>query len=76
MMFAGVIYPLSMAPQVFEVFRGNTEGVSVVSWIISMFFSVLFITYGYIHQIRLMFMTNILWLVMQALVVIGLLVSH
>lgn len=73
MMFAGVVYPLSTVPQIVEVFRGNTAGVSLLSWIIYIIFSMLFITYGYVHRIKLMFMTNILWLIMQTIVVIGLL---
>lgn len=72
MMFAGAIYPLSTVPQIIEIFKGNTAGVSLVSWVIYVIFSVLFITYGYVHRIKLMFMTNILWLIMQSVVVVGL----
>lgn len=76
MMFAGVVYPLSTTPQVIEVFKGNTDGVSLASWAVYMVFSVLFSTYGYLHKIKLMFMTNILWFIMQGLVVIGILASR
>ncbi len=71
MMVAGVIYPLTSIPQIIEVFSGNTAGVSILSWGGFMFFTVLFTAYGYVHKIRLIYVTNLLWLIMQGAVITG-----
>ncbi|MDB5187264.1 MAG: hypothetical protein JWM07_736 [Candidatus Saccharibacteria bacterium] len=72
---AAFLYPLSGLPQVVEVFNGHTVGVSLWSWLSFVCFSALFLAYGLIHKIAPMIITNILWLVVDSLVIIGLLVS-
>lgn len=72
---AAFLYPLSGLPQVVEVFNGQTEGVSLWSWVGFMGFSGLFLAYGLIHKIPPMIITNILWLAVDGLVIIGLLAS-
>ena len=69
---ASFIYPLMALPQVFGVYSGNTEGVSLVSWIGFLFFSVMFFTYGMIHKVKPMIITNSIWVMVDGLVVIGL----
>lgn len=71
---ASFLYPLCSLPQVIEVFNGNTEGVSLLSWMGFMIFSVLFLVYGLIHKITPMIITNVLWLLVDGLVIIGLLI--
>jgi uncharacterized protein with PQ loop repeat len=65
------LYPLSGIPQVFEVFQGHVDGVSVISWIAFMVFSSLFLVYGIFHKIVPMIITNFLWLIVDGIVVIG-----
>lgn len=72
---AAFLYPLSGLPQVIEVFNGQTEGVSLWSWLGFMCFSALFLAYGLIHKIAPMIITSILWLAVDSLVIIGLLAS-
>lgn len=72
---AAFLYPLSSLPQVVEVFNGHTEGVSILSWVSFMGFAALFLAYGLIHKITPMIITNILWLAVDGLVIVGLLVS-
>lgn len=72
---AAFMYPLSGLPQVIEVFNGQTEGVSIWSWVSFMGFSALFLAYGLIHKIPPMIITNILWLAVDGLVIIGLVTS-
>lgn len=72
---AAFMYPLSGLPQVIEVFNGHTDGVSLLSWFGFIGFSALFLTYGLIHKIAPMIITNILWLAVDCLVIVGLIVG-
>ncbi len=74
-MLAAIAYPLSSLPQVIDVFRGESEGVSILSWSMFAFFSLLFIIYGLIHKVKPMVVTNALWFVAQSLIVIGVLID-
>lgn len=75
-LIAAFLYPLSGLPQVFLVFHGNSEGVSLTSWLGFMAFSLLFLIYGTVHKIKPMAITNILWLIVEGLVVIGVLLNR
>ena len=68
------LYPLSGIPQVIEVFRGNTGGVSLLAWFGFMLFSFLFLIYGLAYKIKPMIITNILWFIVEGLVVTGILI--
>jgi hypothetical protein len=70
---AAFMYPLSGLPQVIEVFSGHAVGVSLWSWVSFLAFSTLFLAYGLIHKITPMIITNILWLAIDGLVIVGLL---
>jgi uncharacterized protein with PQ loop repeat len=72
---AAFMYPLSGLPQVIEVFNGHADGVSLLSWFGFIGFSALFLTYGLIHKIAPMIITNILWLAVDSLVIVGLIVG-
>lgn len=72
---AAFLYPLSALPQVIEVFNGQTAGVSLWSWLSFICFSALFLAYGLIHRITPMIITNILWLAVDSLVIVGLLIN-
>ena len=72
---AAFAYPLSGIPQIIEVANGNIAGVSLLSWIGFTAFSTLFFVYGVIHKITPMIITNLLWLIID-LVVVGLVLFH
>lgn len=66
-------YPLSALPQALEALKGNVEGVSISSWLSFMLFSMFFIVYGTVHKIKPMIIANVLWFIIDALVVVGVL---
>lgn len=72
---AAFLYPLSGLPQVVEVFNGTASGVSLMSWLSFICFSALFLAYGLLHRITPMIITNILWLAVDGLVIVGLLAT-
>lgn len=71
MLTAAFIYPVTGIPQIVQVFNGNTEGVSVLSWAGFTFFVSIFLVYSIIHRIKPMIITYAMWLVVDVLVVVG-----
>lgn len=72
---ASFMAPLNGIPQVIAVFNGTTNGVSLFSWLGFLVFSTLFFIYGLIHKIKPMMITNILYAIIDGLVVLGLILS-
>jgi uncharacterized protein with PQ loop repeat len=72
---AAFVYPMSALPQIFDVFSGKAEGVSVISWLCFAVFSALFLVYGLVHKVRPMIVTNLLWIIIEVTVVVGV-VAH
>lgn len=68
---ASVLYPFSAFPQVLAVFSGRTEGVAVLSWVIFLLCASLFLLYGVRRRVMPMIVSNSIWIVMDALVIIG-----
>lgn len=73
---AAFIFPMTGIPQVIEVFQGSIEGVSLWSWIGFAAFSGFFMLYGIVHRIMPMIVTNVLWLAVDSLVVLGVAAHH
>ncbi len=70
---AAALYPLSTIPQVIEVFQGDTQGISLTTWVGYVIFASLFLSYGLIHKVKPMIIGNSLWLAVDVLVVAGVL---
>lgn len=70
-LFVSVLYPLSAVPQIIAVFSGRTEGVAVLSWMVFLACSTLFLVYGLRRHVPPMIAANSIWIIMDALVIIG-----
>ena len=68
-----VLYPLSAAPQAYQVLTGHVDGVSVLSWLGFLVCAVLFLIYGLKHKVSPMIISNSLWIFVDAVVVGGIL---
>ena len=66
-----VIYPFSALAQVVAVFSGKTDGVALLSWVFFFICATLFLIYGVRRRVMPMIVSNSIWMVMDALVVIG-----
>jgi uncharacterized protein with PQ loop repeat len=49
----------------------NVSGVSLIAWAGYALSSAVWLAYGYMHKDRVLLITNILWVVMSALIVLG-----
>lgn len=72
-LIVSIAYPLSALPQAVQVFQGNAEGVSILSWLSFLICAALFLTYGLKNNVFPMIISNTLWIAMDSLVVVGLL---
>ena len=73
-MVAAVAYPLTTLPQVYQIFTSHTAaGVSLFSWLGFVFFGTIFLTYAIAHRLKALIVTEILWLIVDVLVVVGVL---
>lgn len=68
----GVLGPLMTIPQILKIFLlQDAAGVSVISWGTFALFDIPWILYGLIHHDRPIFITYILWIFMNSIVVLG-----
>ena len=68
---AAFVYPLTATPQVIEIFKGNIDGVSLLTWFGFILFALFFIMYGLVHKITPINISNNLLLLIDGLVVAG-----
>lgn len=71
-----VVYPMSAIPQLIKIIQGDAHGVSVISWLSFFLCAGLFLIYGLRHKVMPMIVSNILWVVIDGLVVISLVATH
>ena len=70
----GALSPIATIPQVYTIFRNHdASGVSLFSWSAYFLFSIIWVVYGFVHKERAIIFTNTLWILMNALVVVGIL---
>lgn len=70
------LYPLSALPQAIEVLSGRAEGVSLLSWVMLMCCSALFLVYGLKHKVPPMIASNALWIVVDGVIVAGIILQN
>ena len=69
---SGVIGPLMTLPQIWQIYRFHmASGVSAISWIAFGTLDLPFILYGVAHRSRLIFITYVLWCIVNFAVAIG-----
>jgi hypothetical protein len=75
-MVVACIYPATGIPQMVQVISGPSEGVSLVSWMGFIVFSLFFFIYGIVHAIKPIIVTNFLWIIVDSTVVIVVLIRQ
>lgn len=69
---AAVIHPLTATPQVYKIYSTQVvAGVSLWTWLGFMLLGLIFLAYGLLHRIKPFILTQILWFVVDFLVVLG-----
>ena len=74
-MVVAVVYPLSTIPQILDIWIGRqVQGVSLLTWLSFLVLQAILLVYGIIHKDRKLTIMWGLWVLMYALVVVGLLI--
>lgn len=75
MSIAAVIHPLSAVPQVYSIYSTqDVSGISLLTWLGFMLLGLIFLSYGILHKIRPLIVTQVLWFIVDFLVVIGVII--
>ena len=70
----GICGPLLTIPQLFTVWvKHNASGLSLFSWVGYAFIAIIWLIYGITHKEKPIIFSNIMWLAMEVLLIIGIL---
>lgn len=73
--FIGIAGPLMTIPQVWLIwFEHKAAGVALVSWASYMAFSLFWLAYGVMHREKPIIITYMLWFILEAAIVAGVLI--
>jgi len=71
----GIVGPLMILPQIIKIFALKTaEGLSLISYASFVLLSIIWLIYGIAHNEKPIIITNILWIALHILIVIGILI--
>ena len=67
-----VITPLSNLPQITQLYQTKvTTGLSITTWTMYLLFGLVPLTYALLHRIRPLIISNILWVVVEVIMLYG-----
>lgn len=74
-MVVAVVHPLTAAPQVYEIFSTqNATGVSLWTWVGFLGVGMIFLTYGIAHRLKPFIVNQVIWFMLDLLIIIGILI--
>ncbi len=69
---AGILSPIITIPQLTTIWiQKNAAGVSIISWTSYLLVAFFWLIYGVIHKYKPLIFTYAIWIVLDALIVIG-----
>lgn len=69
---SSIIYPLSTSPQIVEIFRKKSAvNVSLITFLLYLFFTFVFLSYGVSEKLKPIIVLQSLWLAMYSIVIVG-----
>jgi len=72
MAIAAVIHPLTAVPQVYVIYSAkDATSVSLLTWLGFMTLGLIFLAYAIVHNIKPLIVTQVLWYIVDFLVVLG-----
>jgi uncharacterized protein with PQ loop repeat len=71
---AAVIHPLTTLPQIYAIYSSQSvAGISLWTWLGFMLIGFIFLAYGLVHHLKPIILTQVLWFIVDATVIIGVL---
>lgn len=75
MTFASVIHPLTAIPQVYSIYTTHdVSGISLLTWLGFMILGLVFLAYSIAHRIKPIIVNQVLWFIVDFLVVVGIII--
>lgn len=73
-LFTGLIGPIASVPQAIEIYSmQDAQGVSLFTWVFFILTQVAALIYSMVHRLTPLIISNILWIVIEVVVVVGIL---
>lgn len=72
----GIAGPLYALPQLYLVWTGPAEGVSLITWLGFLLTAVILLAYSVLYRLKPLIISNILWIIIEGGIIIGLLLKH
>ncbi|HET9850527.1 MAG TPA: hypothetical protein VFP35_02810 [Candidatus Saccharimonadales bacterium] len=73
-LIVAIVEPLTTIPQILQIYVSRSTGSSIVTWALYLAASVVWLVYGIKTRNLPIIVTDILWVLVEAMVVVGLLV--
>lgn len=71
-MIVAVIQPLTVLPQIIHIFQQHSaKDVSLLTWVLLLIFNSLNLIYATVFRVKPMIVNNVVWVVIDAMVVAG-----
>jgi len=70
--FASFAGPVMTIPQIYDVWTSKSPSVSELTWASYIIIAVIWLYYGIVHKEKPIILSNVLWIVAEAAVLIGL----
>lgn len=69
---AAVVHPLTALPQLMTIYSSHVvTGISLWTWIGFLLIGLVFLAYGIVHRIKPIIVTQVLWFIVDLLVIVG-----
>lgn len=73
-LIAGIVQPLITLPQIITIYSNqSSQDVSLLTWVGYLFFGITFLVYGLAFKLKPIWIGQIIWVTMQAIIVVGIL---
>lgn len=73
-MFIGFVGPLTTVPQAMKIWENKSvTGLSLVSWVMYLALSFVWLYYGYVHKEKPIMISNVLYVLVNIVVITGIL---
>ena len=73
-LIAGIIQPLITIPQIITIYGNQSAAdVSLLTWLGYLFFGITFLVYGLVFKLKPIWIGQIIWVVAQLTIVVGIL---
>ncbi|HEX5455845.1 MAG TPA: PQ-loop domain-containing transporter [Candidatus Saccharimonadales bacterium] len=67
-----IVQPLMVIPQILQIFNNHSAGdVSLLTWVMLILFNTVNFVYGAVYNIKPLVINNLLWVIVDTLVVFG-----